>query len=102
MANNVYQKVWQLTRLIPCGRVVTYGNLARQLGLKDSRIIGWALHANHDPGIPCYRVINRNGGIAKNYALGGWRRQRKQLLKEKVKFIDAKRVDLSKFGIWGN
>lgn len=74
---------------------MTYGQVAEILGTKDARKVGWALHANKDPKTPCHRVVNKEGGVAKNYAFGGgWKEQKMRLLSEGVKFKDEMRVDL--------
>jgi len=91
----MFKKVYCLVRQVPKGRVTTYGQIAQALGIKDARIIGWALHANRDPTVPCHRVVNCEGKLAENYAFGGWRAQRRRLMKEGVKFVDLRRVDPS-------
>ena len=90
-----FSKVWQLVKKIPPGKVTTYGRVAQVLEIKDARVVGWALHANRDPTVPCHRVVNREGKLAENYAFGGWRAQRRRLMKEGVKFVDLRRVDPS-------
>ncbi len=94
MKRGIFVKIYSLTAKIPSGQVSTYGDLAEILGVKDSRIIGWALHKNKDSKIPCHRVVNRNGFLAKNYAFGGEKKQREKLLKEGVKFVKKNQVDL--------
>lgn len=55
--------VFEVTRLIPYGRVTSYGAIARYLGsAKSARMVGWAMMASHNEvGIPAHRVVNRNG-----------------------------------------
>lgn len=79
MKKKVFSQVWQIAKKIPQGKVATYGQIARSLGLKDARVVGWALHANRDPDLPCHRVVNRQGGLAKGYSFGGWQAQKKRL-----------------------
>lgn len=61
---NFFEKVYEITLLIPAGRVTTYGAIARFIGSPGaSRMVGWALnncHTSDDP-IPAHRVVNRNG-----------------------------------------
>ncbi|HUS52100.1 MAG TPA: MGMT family protein [Candidatus Bathyarchaeia archaeon] len=92
------EKVYQLTRLIPKGKVVTYGQIAKKMANpKSARATGNALHKNPDPKIiPCHRVVNRHGRLAPGFGNGGWQKQRKKLLAEKVKFKDQHHVDLVK------
>lgn len=58
-----FQSVFDVVRLIPEGKVTSYGAIARYLGTsKSSRMVGWAMNASHKiPGIPAHRVVNRNG-----------------------------------------
>jgi methylated-DNA-protein-cysteine methyltransferase-like protein len=58
-----FESVYAVVRLIPAGRVTSYGAIAKYLGTaKSSRMVGWAMNASHQiPGIPAHRVVNRNG-----------------------------------------
>jgi len=60
---NFFEAVYRVVKLVPNGRVTTYGAIAHYLGTKGSaRMVGWALHqAAQDPDIPAHRVVNRNG-----------------------------------------
>ncbi len=61
------------------------------------QLVGWALHANKKgSGIPCHRVVNRNGRLAKNFAFGGWASQKQLLLAENISFSSDFQVDLAK------
>jgi len=90
----VFRKIWRSVAKIPKGKVTTYGEIAKALKIKDSRIVGWALHANKNKNIPCHRVVNKNGFLAKNYAFGGAKIQKEKLKKEGIKFIGKFQVDL--------
>lgn len=90
----LFSKIYLLVSRIPAGKVATYGQIARCLGIGDARIVGWALHANKNKRIPCHRVVNYQGELASGYVFGGWRRQRQKLLDEGVCFR-GRRVDLS-------
>lgn len=91
---NTFEKVYTLVRIIPKGKVSTYGNIARILSISP-RVVGFALHANKDPyTIPCYRVVNKNGQLAKGHAFGGRDGQRKKLEKEGIGFLDKTHVNL--------
>ena len=62
--NDFFLRVFDIVRLIPEGRVSTYGHIAKSLGMaKSARMVGWAMNASHkhDPEIPAHRVVNRNG-----------------------------------------
>jgi len=59
-----FDLVWQVVRLIPKGRVTSYGAIAKYLGTGlSSRMVGWAMNASHGakPTISAHRVVNRNG-----------------------------------------
>ena len=99
-------RVYELVKQIPAGKVLTYGMIAQKLGKPGwpfahaqdkallARAVGNALHRNTDPSVPCHRVVDRNGRLAPNFAFGGWRKQRRRLLAEGVKFKDNMHVDL--------
>lgn len=58
-----YDKVYEIVREIPEGRVTSYGAIAEFLGRKGSaRMVGWAMNNAHThPNVPAHRVVNRNG-----------------------------------------
>jgi len=59
-----FEDVYAIVRLIPKGRVTTYGAIAAYLGTKlSARMVGWAMNASHraTPPVPAQRVVNRNG-----------------------------------------
>ena len=68
-----YDVVYEQVKKIPKGKVATYGQIAFLCGSpRASRAVGYALHFNPDPdSIPCYRVVNRFGGLAPAFAFGG-------------------------------
>ena len=61
--SNFFNDVYDVVRLIPPGRVTTYGAIANYLGAaRSSRMVGWAMNASHtQPDIPAHRVVNRHG-----------------------------------------
>lgn len=93
---SIFERIKKIVRLIPKGKVTTYGAIAQAVGTKDNRLVGWAVYGNSDPSVPCQRVVFKNGQLAEKYSLGGWQEQRKRLLKEKVRFKSPKKVDLKK------
>jgi methylated-DNA-protein-cysteine methyltransferase-like protein len=96
---NFFERVYQIVRKIPEGKVMTYGQIAAKIGTKDARRVGHALHANKEgSGVPCHRVVNKDGRLAPSYAFGGYHEQRNRLIAEGVKFIDELHVDLIKCG----
>lgn len=91
---NLFNQVYDLISKIPEGNVMTYGEIAKKLGTRDSRKIGWALHANKNLEVPCHRVVSKDGRVAKSYAFGGEIKQKEKLIKEGVVFVDDMHVDL--------
>lgn len=62
--DNFFHRVYEVARLIPHGRVTSYGAIARYIGSPGaSRMVGWALNNSHyeEEFIPAHRVVNRNG-----------------------------------------
>lgn len=61
--SNFFNDVYEVVKLVPSGRVTTYGAIANYLGTKGSaRMVGWAMNAAHGlADVPAHRVINRQG-----------------------------------------
>lgn len=99
---SVFEKIYDVVRSIPKGRVATYGQVAMLAGNpRWARVVGYALHNNPDPSrIPCYRVVNREGRVAPGFVFGGESAQRKLLENEGVVFEPDGHIDLSKYGIF--
>ena len=87
--------VYNAVKLIPRGMVTTYGDIAAYIGNpKLARVVGNILHVNPYEGIvPCHRVVNAQGGLARNFGFGGLEGQRRRLEEEGVVVTDGK-VDL--------
>ena len=62
-SKNFFIDVYDVVRLIPEGRVTSYGSIAKYLGApRSSRMVGWAMNAAHSlPDVPAHRVVNRIG-----------------------------------------
>ena len=74
MSEDFFQKVYKVVKLIPPGRVTSYGAIARYLGTaRSSRMVGWAMNQSHsqDDIIPAHRVVNRNGLLTGKHFFGG-------------------------------
>jgi methylated-DNA-protein-cysteine methyltransferase-like protein len=97
-ADNFYDMVYEVVRLIPKGRVTSYGAIANALGTKGtSRMVGYALrHAGgQHPHVPAHRVVNSQGLLTGKFHFGGDTME--QLLeKEGVHVSDNKVVDFKK------
>lgn len=72
-SRDFFEKVWDVVRLIPPGRVTTYGAIARFLGTgRSARLVGYAMNASHDlPDVPAHRVVNRNGILTGKHHFHG-------------------------------
>ena len=98
-----FEKIYEVVKTIPEGRVATYGQVALLAGNPHwARVVGYALHKNPQPGsIPCHRVVTRNGEVAKSFAFGGGNVQRELLEKEGINFENDDTIDLKKYGWFG-
>ena len=103
MNNSFYDKVYAIVKRIPKGRVATYGQIAMLCNsAKASRAVGYALHFNPSPDkIPCFRVVNRFGALAKAFAFGGIEAQKQRLIEDGIEVGDDYTVDLDKYAIKG-
>ncbi len=59
---NFFERVYKVAKLIPYGRVTSYGAIATYLGAaRSARMVGWAMNNSHSKNIPAHRVVNRIG-----------------------------------------
>lgn len=93
------QKVYEIVRRIPVGKVMTYGQIAALIGVpRAARAVGYALHwVDESQKIPCQRVVNRFGGLAAGYGWGGQQAHKADLLVEGFEVKDDFTVDLAKY-----
>ncbi len=96
---NTFEKIYEVVKGIPKGKVATYGQVALLAGNpRWSRVVGYALHNNPEPQvIPCHRVVNREGRLAPAFAFGGEKIQRQLLESEGIVFEPNGRVNLEKY-----
>ena len=67
-----FDKVYEVARLIPYGRVTSYGAIARYLGAaKSARIVGYAMNGSFGKDVPAHRVVNRNGLLSGKHHFEG-------------------------------
>ncbi|GAB3512581.1 MGMT family protein [Emticicia fontis] len=94
---NLFDDIYQVVRLIPVGRVTSYGAIAQYLGSKaGARMVGWAMNACHNmPDVPAHRVVNRNGVLSGKHHFGENVMQ-ERLETEGVKVENDKVVDFDK------
>jgi methylated-DNA-protein-cysteine methyltransferase-like protein len=99
-AANFYDRVFDIVARIPPGRVTTYGWIARAVGApRSARVVGYALHAGvRRHGVPCHRVLNRDGELSGAWAWGDPQIMRQLLEGEGIEFDQRGRVNLQRFG----
>lgn len=91
--------VYQVVRLVPKGRVTSYGAIAAYLGARSSsRLVGYALNGAHrvKPKVPAHRVVNRMGLLSGKHHFETPYQMQELLEKEKIKVKDDKVVDFKK------
>ena len=97
--NSFFEKVYDVVRMVPYGRVTTYGAIARFIGApQSSRMVGWALNSSHHiTDIPAHRVVNRNGMLTGKQHFGGQDVMKQLLESEGLKVIEDKIFDFKQF-----
>lgn len=91
--------VYQVVRLIPKGRVTSYGAIAKYLGSAgSSRVVGYAMNAAHGqtPKVPAHRVVNRNGELTGKHHFANPFQMQELLEKEGVKIKNDKILNFEK------
>jgi methylated-DNA-protein-cysteine methyltransferase related protein len=97
--DSFFEKVYAIVRLIPSGRVTSYGAIAEYLGTRGSaRMVGWAMNASHTEvaGIPAHRVVNREGLLTGKHHFGGLNVMQQLLENEGIEVADDKVVNFAK------
>ena len=95
-----FSKVYEVTRLIPYGRVTSYGAIARYLGTTgSSRMVGWAMNNSHHISefIPAHRVVNRIGMLTGKHYFPGSGMMRELLENEGISVEDDIIVNFEKY-----
>ena len=85
--DNFFEKVYEVARKIPYGRVTSYGAIAKYLGAaRSARMVGWALNASStDDTVPAHRVVNRNGILTGKHHFSGINLMQQLLENEGIK-----------------
>lgn len=97
--SSFYDQVYEVTRLIPAGRVTSYGAIANYLGsAQSSRMVGWAMNnaGNQAEYVPAHRVVNRNGLLTGKHHFGSETIMQELLEAEGIQIIDDQIVDFRK------
>ena len=89
---NFFDDVYAVVRLVPRGRVTSYGAIAHYLGTRGSaRMVGWAMNQAHGTDVPAHRVVNRNGLLTGKHHFGAPNRMQ-QLLEEEGILVKKDKV----------
>lgn len=92
--DNFFERVYDVARLIPSGRVTSYGAIAKYLGAaRSARMVGWAMNACHGrDDVPAHRVVNRQGLLSGKHHFPGSNLMQQLLESEGVEIDDNKVV----------
>jgi methylated-DNA-protein-cysteine methyltransferase related protein len=96
--NNFFEKVYEVAKCIPPGRVTSYGAIARFLGTgRSARMVGWAMNASHSQliNVPAHRVVNRVGLLTGKHHFEGNNVMKQLLESEGIKVSDDKVVNFA-------
>jgi methylated-DNA-protein-cysteine methyltransferase related protein len=97
--DSFFERVYEVARLVPYGRVTSYGAIAAYLGTRMSaRMVGWAMnkcHVHPFP-VPAHRVVNRNGLLTGKHHFGGPDVMKQLLESEGVEISDDQIVNFKK------
>lgn len=90
-----FDKVYSIVKLIPPGRVTTYGLIANYLGsVGSSRVVGYAMNASHNlEDVPAHRVVNRNGLLTGKHHFAGTNLMKDLLESEGIKIFENTVLD---------
>ena len=96
--DNFFERVYAIARLIPYGKVTSYGAIAKALGTaRSARMVGWAMNASHTiEDVPAHRVVNRNGLLSGKHHFEGTNLMQQLLENEGIKVVDNQIVDFEK------
>lgn len=99
MEPDFFQKVYNVARIIPYGKVTSYGAIARYCGSPQAaRMVGWAMNksSGQKEFVPAHRVLNRNGMLTGKHYFGGPNTMKELLENEDHKIIDDQLVNFEK------
>ncbi|WP_282134562.1 MGMT family protein [Seonamhaeicola maritimus] len=89
-----FDKVYEVARLIPYGRVTSYGAIAKYLGAaRSARMVGYAMNGSGGKDVPAHRVVNRKGLLTGKHHFDGTNLMEQLLESEGIKVIDSQIQD---------
>ena len=95
---NFFERVYEVARQIPYGKVTSYGAIAKALGAaRSARMVGWAMNASHNmEDVPAHRVVNRVGLLSGKHHFGGTNLMQQLLESEGIEVVDNQIIDFEK------
>ena len=94
---NFFDKVYDVVRQIPFGKVTSYGAIANYLGAKrSSRMVGYAMNGSHGKDVPAHRVVNRKGLLTGKHHFDGTNLMQQLLESEGIEVVDNQIQNLDK------
>lgn len=96
--DNFFERVYDIVRQIPEGKVTSYGAIAKAIGAaRSARMVGYAMNASHDmEDVPAHRVVNRKGVLTGKHHFDGTNLMAQLLENEGVKVIDNQIINFEK------
>jgi methylated-DNA-protein-cysteine methyltransferase-like protein len=97
--NDFFENTYEVVKLIPPGRVSSYGAIAAYLGsARGARMVGWAMNNCHSrPDVPAHRVVNRNGVLTGKLFFGSPSRMQELLEMEGIPVKDDQIVNFENY-----
>ena len=84
-----FEKVYEVAKQVPYGRVTSYGAIAKYLGAaKSARIVGYAMNGSGGKDVPAHRVVNRKGLLTGKHHFEGTNLMQQLLENEGIEVID--------------
>lgn len=96
--DNFFERVYEIVRQIPEGKVTSYGAIAKALGAaRSARMVGWAMNASHNmDDVPAHRVVNQKGLLTGKHHFDGTNLMQQLLENEGIEVIDNQIIDFEK------
>lgn len=96
--DNFFERVYEIARQIPYGKVTSYGAIAKALGTaRSARMVGWAMNATGNrEDVPAHRVVNRIGMLSGKHHFDGTNLMQQLLENEGIEVVDNQIVDFEK------
>jgi methylated-DNA-protein-cysteine methyltransferase-like protein len=95
-----FEKVYEVAKQIPYGKVTSYGAIAKYLGAaKSARIVGYAMNGSHGKDVPAHRVVNRKGLLTGKHHFEGTNLMQQLLENEGIEVVEHQIQNLD-LGFW--